>query len=83
MKIDNYILHREPFRSVIEHTQEMALAIVEVTGKHGLMRISLTPDLGLAFGALPGQSIQIMTAVGQVDLYVEATPRSYGTFTVD
>lgn len=74
MRVDHEILHREPFRSIVEHTLEMANAIAEATGHRGLTRICITPEIGLALGALPGQSIEIMTAVGKVELYIDDAP---------
>jgi len=71
MRVDHEILNREPFRSIVEHVTEMAQEIAEHTGRRGLTRVCVTPDLGLALGALPGQSIEVMTAVGIVKIHVD------------
>lgn len=80
--VDREALHREPLRSIIEHAIGMARAIVLHTGKAGLTRICLTPEVGLMIGLTPSTSMDISTPGGPVELYVEATPRSYGTFEV-
>ncbi len=77
--IDTQALFREPLHTIIEHTLTLAHAVLSLTGKRGITRISVTPDLGLAIGATPGTSVDIMTAAGRVEIYVEATQRASGT----
>jgi hypothetical protein len=75
---DRHILNQEPFSSIVEHVVAMALAVENTTGKRGIARISITPDLGSRIGLLPAHSLDIATPVGVVELYVEAAPRFCG-----
>lgn len=83
MIVKRELLHTEPFRSIIEHTVGMAQAVAVHSGKRGITRICLTPDFGLMLGLLPMQSIDISTPAGLVELYVEATERLSGRFTME
>lgn len=68
----------EPGCSIIEHLNEMACAIVNYTGRHGITRLSLTTEVGLMLGIAPGTSIDIATAAGRVEVYCERWPLPTG-----
>jgi hypothetical protein len=72
----------DPLGPITEHIFELANAVYERTGRHGITRISLTPEVGLAFGIVPGTSIDVNTPVGRVEVYAERAPRFAGTFTI-
>jgi hypothetical protein len=79
-RVDRTIL--DPLGPVTEHIFELADAIYNRTGRHGITRISLTPEVGLAFGIAPGTSIDVQTPAGRVEVYAERGPRVAGTFTI-
>jgi hypothetical protein len=79
-RVDRTIL--DPLGPVTEHIFELADAIYNRTGRHGITRISLTPEVGLAFGIVPGTSMDVQTPVGRVEVYAERGPRLGVTFTV-
>lgn len=72
-------LRAEPGRSIVEHLSELACAIANHTGRHGVTRLSLTTEVGLILGIAPGASLDIATAAGSVEVYCERTPRTAGT----
>lgn len=68
----------EPGRSIVEHLNGMAAAIVNYTGHRGIALLSLTTQVGLMLGIAPGTSIAIATTAGSVEVYCERsaeTPR--------
>jgi hypothetical protein len=72
----------DPLGPITGHIFELADAICERTGRHGITRISLTPEVGLAFGIAPGTSLDLHTPSGRVEVYAERGPRFAGTFTI-
>jgi hypothetical protein len=79
-RVDRTIL--DPLGPVTERIFELTDAIYNRTGRHGITRISLTPDVGLVFGIVPGTSIDVQTPAGRVEFYAERAPRVAGTFTI-
>jgi hypothetical protein len=72
----------DPLGPITERIFELADAIYNRTGRHGITRISLTPEVGLVFGIAPGTSMDLATPAGRVELYAERAPRLAGTFTI-
>lgn len=76
-------VHAEPLATVIDAVNALATRLYERTGRHGISRISLTPEVGLMLGIVPGTSMDVNTTVGRVEVYAERAARSEGTFTLD
>lgn len=77
------IVRDPPIRQIAAEIHALASAVYERTGRHGVTRISLTPDVGLSFGIAPGTSLDVATSAGRVEVYAEATPRQIGTYNLD
>lgn len=77
------VVRTDPLGRVTDPIFELASAVFECTGRHGITRISLTPDLGLALGIAPGSSVDVQTPVGRVEVYAERTARAEGVVQID
>lgn len=77
------IIRDPPICQLAEEIDALAGAVMTRTGRHGITRISLTPDVGLSFGIAPGTSVDVATSAGRVEVYAEVTSRLVGTFHID
>lgn len=74
----NGMLGGEPMRTLVECLQKMAERLLNDTGRHGVTRLSLTPEVGPMLGIMPGTSVDVQTWAGPVEVYCERSPRQSG-----
>lgn len=65
------VVRDPPICQIADDIDNLASTIFTRTGRHGITRISLTPDVGLAFGIAPETSVDVQTSVGRVEVYAE------------
>lgn len=76
------VIRGEHLAPLYEPLAALTEAVLERTGRHGITRVSLAPDVGLSFGIAPGTSVDVHTPAGRVEVYAERGPRHEGTFTI-
>lgn len=69
----------EPWRTVAEHLNAIAEKFYELTGRGCITRLSIASEVGPSLGLMPGTSIDMHTAAGAVEIYIETAPRGYAT----
>lgn len=53
-------------RDFVEKLNELALAVMNATGRQGVAAVVLTSEVGLSFGLAPGEEAKVHTAGGYV-----------------
>lgn len=68
MKIDPRMLQKEPFHTLAESINGMAMALAKHTMRGRVVRVTITSDVGLAMGLLPGNVAVLHTPAGDVEI---------------